>query len=221
LPELCEERIAEVIATDPQRRRGTRAWRCREKHRSSIGIVVIFRLPHASKGKKRVGLLSRSDNHASPQHCPRDQPGRVREFYIHGTEVRVQGRDANLVYVWAVPGEDGVIKLSKNAIRTESSDVGQQPSADSKPRTVRIRRTMSSSKQSINAQSSIRGDTNGKSDTAGIAALIEQAETVKTSLSTAFTETKQLVAALKKHRQQSKALKSTLASLRQLQSVDL
>ena len=80
---------------------------------------------------------------------------------------------------------------------------------------------MSSSKQSTNAQSIVRGDANGKSDTVGVAALIEQAETVKTSLSTAFTETMQWVAALKKRRQQSKALQSTLASLRQLQSVDL
>jgi hypothetical protein len=144
-----------------------------------------------------------------------------REFYLYGTEVPVQGRDANRVYVWAVLGEDGVIKPSKDAIRIESLDASQQPSADSKPRTMRIRKTMSSSKQSTNAQSSVRGDANGKSDTAGIAALIEQAETVKTSLSTALTETKQLVAALKKHRQQSKALQSTLASLRQLQSVEL
>jgi signal transduction histidine kinase len=79
---------------------------------------------------------------------------------------------------------------------------------------------MSSSRQSTNAPSSVRGDANGKSGTASMA-LIEQAETVKTSLSTALAETKQLVAALKKHRQQSKALQSTLASLRQLQSVDL
>ena len=78
---------------------------------------------------------------------------------------------------------------------------------------------MSTSKQSTHGDTRTNG--NGKSDTAGIAVLIEQAEAVKTSLSTALAETKQLVSALKKHRQQSKALQSTLASLRQLQSVDL
>jgi hypothetical protein len=123
--------------------------------------------------------------------------------------------------VWAVLGKNGFIKLSKDAIGIESSNASQQPSADSKPRTMRTRKIMNSSKQSTNAQSSVRGDAIGKSDTAGVAALIEQAETVKTSLSTALAETKQLVSALKKHRQQSKALQSTLASLRQLQSVDL
>jgi len=114
-----------------------------------------------------------------------------------------------------------VIKPNKDAIHIGSSKGSQQSSADSKPRTMRTRKTMSNSKQSTNAQSSVRGDANGKSDTAGIAALIERAETVKTSLSRALAETKQLVSALKKHRQQSKALQSTLASLRQLQSVDL
>ena len=63
-----------------------------------------------------------------------------REFYLYGTEVPVHGRDANRVYVWAVLGEDGVIKLSKDAIRIESSDASQQPSADSKPRTMRIKK---------------------------------------------------------------------------------
>ncbi len=43
-------------------------------------------------------------------------------IYPYGPEVPVQGRDANLVHVWAVLGEDGVIKLSKDAIRIESSD---------------------------------------------------------------------------------------------------
>ena len=140
---------------------------------------------------------------------------------LYGPEAPAQTRDANRIYTGTVLGEDGAIKPSKDAIRIESSDGSQQPSTDSKPRTMRTRKIMSSSKQSTNAQSSVRGDANGKSDTAGVAALIEQAETVKTSLSTALAETKQLVSALKKHRQQSKALQSTLASLRQLQSVDL
>ena len=77
------------------------------KHWSSIGIAVTFRLPHASKGKKRVGLLSLSDSHAPPQHCRTVGDARgvnlgFREFYLYGFEAPIQGRGANRVYVWAV-----------------------------------------------------------------------------------------------------------------------
>jgi len=37
-----------------------------------------------------------------------------------------------------VPGKAGVIKPNKDAVRIESSDASQQPSADSKPRIIRI-----------------------------------------------------------------------------------
>ena len=109
------------------------------------------------------------------------------------------------------------MKPSKDVVRIESSSSSQQASADTHPNNERTRKTMSTSKQSTNGDAR----TNGKSDSAGIAVLVEQAEAVKTSLITALAETKQLVSALKKHRQQSKVLQSTLASLRQLQSVDL
>ena len=113
------------------------------------------------------------------------------------------------------------MRPSDDAIRIKSSNDGQQPSADTRPTNERTRKTMSTSKQSTDDHAHTNGSANGKSDTAGIAVLIEQAEAVKMSLSTALAETKQLVSALRKHRQQSKALQSTLASLRQLQSVDL
>jgi len=145
----------------------------------------------------------------------------LREFCLYGPEGPIQGRDANRVYVWALLGKDGAIKPSEDAIRIEPSSGSPQPSANSESRTTRTRRTMSSSKQSTNGQANTAGDANGKSDTAGITALIEQAETVKTSLGTALAETKQVVAALKKHRLQSKALQSALASLRQLKTLDV
>jgi len=49
---------------------------------------------------------------------------------------------------------------------------------------------------------------------------IEQAEAVKTSLRETLTNTSELITFLKKHRKQTKLVRSTLASLRQLQSID-
>jgi len=144
-----------------------------------------------------------------------------RDFCLYGPEAPAQTRDANRIYVWALLHKDGAIKPSKDAIRVEPSNGSQQSPANTNPTTERTRRTMSISKQSNNGDTHKNGDGNGKSDAAGIATLIEHAEAVKASLSTALTETKQLVAALRKHRQQSKALQSTLASLRQLQTLDV
>ena len=51
--------------------------------------------------------------------------------------------------------------------------------------------------------------------------VLERAESVKTSLRNAHTQVNELVAALKQHRRQSKLMKSTLASLRQLQAMQV
>ena len=52
-------------------------------------------------------------------------------------------------------------------------------------------------------------------------AVLQRAESVKTSLRQAHTQVNELVAALKRHRRQSKLMQSTLASLRQLQTLEV
>jgi len=144
-----------------------------------------------------------------------------RDVHLYGPEAPAQTRDANRIYVWALLHKDGAIPPRTDAIRIESSNGSQQQSGNAAPKTERTHESMSTAKQSTNGDARTNGNGNGKHDAAGVTALIEQAETVKTSLSAALADTRQLVAALKKHRQQSKAIQSTLASLRQLQSVDL
>ncbi len=53
----------------------------------------------------------------------------------------------------------------------------------------------------------------------GFAVLIEDAENLKASLRDSLSKTSELIAGLKRHRKQSKAVQSTLNSLRQLQSL--
>ena len=77
---------------------------------------------------------------------------------------------------------------------------------------------MSQTKTNQNGQARNNGTCND--DRAGVEALIEQAEAVKTSLRETLTNTSELISALKKHRKQSRLMKSTLASLRQLQTLD-
>ncbi len=73
-------------------------------------------------------------------------------------------------------------------------------------------------KAKTNGQS--RATTTDKPDDQGVAALIEQAEAVKVSLRDSLTKTSELISALKRHRKQSKAVRTALISLRRLQAVD-
>ena len=50
----------------------------------------------------------------------------------------------------------------------------------------------------------------------GIAALIEDAQRLRTALHNAYQHSGQLVVALKRHRKQAKIMRSTIAALRQL-----
>ena len=85
---------------------------------------------------------------------------------------------------------------------------------------------MPRSKTNRNGQANSNGNGAGASDgtgpenSTGVESLIEQAEAVKTSLRETLTNTSELITSLKKHRKQTKLVRSTLASLRQLQSID-
>lgn len=50
--------------------------------------------------------------------------------------------------------------------------------------------------------------------------VLREAEAVKTSLREAHSQVSRLIAALKRHRRQSKLVQTTLASLKQLQTLD-
>ena len=54
----------------------------------------------------------------------------------------------------------------------------------------------------------------------GFASLIEDAENLKASLRDSLSKTSELIAGLKRHHKQSKAVQSTLNSLRPLQSLN-
>ena len=59
-----------------------------------------------------------------------------------------------------------------------------------------------------------------EADQEDLAGLIEQAQALKVSLRDAVSKTSELIAALRKHRKQSKIVASILASLRQFRAID-
>ena len=80
--------------------------------------------------------------------------------------------------------------------------------------------TRTASEGRAKADDRSQATSNGKVDQDDVAVLIERAEAVKVSLRETLSQTSELVAALKRHRKQSKLVASTLQSLRRLQTVD-
>ena len=59
-----------------------------------------------------------------------------------------------------------------------------------------------------------------KTRSAGIAALIEEAEVLKNALRSAFSRSHQLLRSIKRHRKQSQTVQTALRTLKELQSVE-
>ena len=142
-----------------------------------------------------------------------------RDIHLTSPEAPAFCRDENRQYLWALLGKDGAIQPHENAIRIASPHV-DDVSGSPKPKPGRKQPPMSQSRNNQNGRSRSNGADTGSDGQAGVESLIEQAEAVKTSLRDTLTNTSELIAALKKHRKQTKLVRSTLASLRQLQSID-
>jgi len=142
-----------------------------------------------------------------------------REIELDGAEAPAHCRDDTRVYVWAVLGKDDPVKAGKHINRIQSP-AASEPAV--KPTANRITRsqtpTMSAPKTNSNG--------NGRSTQAAatepeVASPVEQAEALRDSLNDALGKTRELIRSLKRQKKQSRIVESTLASLRQLQSVDL
>ena len=162
-----------------------------------------------------------------------------REVLIFEHDRPLQCQDDHRSYVWMPLSPEGVIKPAENMIRIESPL--QDASGSSLPKQKRNTPAMPRKKASdygvvpatngtnngaTNGHSNghaaepatSNGNTNGEH--AGEVSLIEQAETVRTSLRESMDKVGDLITSLKRHRKQSRLVQSTLSSLKQLQSLD-
>jgi hypothetical protein len=159
-----------------------------------------------------------------------------RELHLYGTDKPVQAQATNRVYVWVPLGEDGAIKPSRKAVRVDSAD-GPQPTskeAETPPpirRTTMAKSTRPQSQAAVDATASSNdngngshNDTangNGQPDPAGATDLIEQAEALRSTLRTATTQVGDLITALKQQKRATRSVQTALATLRQLEKVNL
>ena len=163
-----------------------------------------------------------------------------REVCLHGAETPPVCRDEHRVYVWALLEADKALAPTDNMVSLTSPvstvvAVAQRhripaPRRHHQP-TERTSSRMSHNRIAATLAGSATPPVNGSSPPAGEAsepsdqstsfgAVLREAEAVKTSLRDAHGQVGRLITALKRHRRQSKLVQSTLASLKQLQSLE-
>ncbi len=140
-----------------------------------------------------------------------------RDVHLYGPESPAFCCDETRQYLWALLDKDGAIKPHEQATRIESPGNASSPSIP-QPRTRKAPVTMPTA-QEKNGAAKRNGRTTA--ETNGTNSLIEQAESVRVSLQESLSRTRELIGALKRQKKQSRLVQSTLASLRQLQTVDV
>jgi len=164
-----------------------------------------------------------------------------REFELREPDSPVVCRDERRIYLWSTMNEMPAIVVGPDTVRLESPvatvtphrltrhlpeprrhhQPNQERTTTKMPRN-RIAETLAGAsppEQNSSPPSTEPADPAEQSNS--FAAVLHEAEAVKTSLRAAHSQVNRLIAALKRHRRQSKLMQTTLASLRQLQSLEV
>jgi hypothetical protein len=142
------------------------------------------------------------------------------EFMVTDADSPIVCRDSRRAYGWQTLNKDSAIEPSDDVTRIESAPATTHPT----PRLEALPKVRTPVSDSIQpAETATRNHVTPKvstvlqsTGTAGLAALIQEAETVHEALSAAKARTKRLVVALRKHRRHERLVATTLASLKEL-----
>ena len=166
----------------------------------------------------------------------------LRELHLTGDSGAILGCDAGRNYVWMPLDPESAIPPAEDALRIESPSAGPEiPVSKPKPqrRTIPVSEPANSNgSPASNGNGQSIGQSNGHAKANGrakinsqsrngtghkpaqdIDGLIRQAEALRTSLRDTLLKTNDLLKGLKRHRRQSRALRNTIASLRQLKTL--
>jgi hypothetical protein len=144
------------------------------------------------------------------------------QVYCFGPRSPLACQEDRRTYVWALLEPDAAIKPAEDPIRLQSPEAGQ---ADSTSNITLKRRIPPITEPAASASGPSKA--NGKATTAmptkspseDFVDLIQETKVVRTALRDALGKTNELLTSLKRHRQRSRTLQNTLASLRQLKSL--
>lgn len=147
----------------------------------------------------------------------------LHDFCFVGDGKAIQARDERRIYLWMPLDKSGAIPPSPEAIRIESQTAGAAAAVpEPKPRKKRHMKDKPTSaaaktacKARINKQT-VPPDTVAADDNSPP---IEQAKQLRANLREMLSQANQLIASLRRQQKHSKAVASTLASLKQLERI--
>ncbi len=196
---------------------------------------VVLRNSHRSGDEVQLNTDRRFLVHAA-------QLG-FQELEIHGPESPLVCRDEHRVYLWAPLQEMPPLTAGPDTVQIESplttNTTSHRPARHlppprrSRPIAERTPNRMSHNRISATLSGStpppekgaarpiVAEAGNSPDQSASFGTVLREAESVKTSLREAHSQVSRLIAALKRHRRQSKLVQSTLSSLRQLQTLEV
>ena len=134
-----------------------------------------------------------------------------RTMHFHGSDKPVLCQNDRRSYVWMLLSPDQAIKPSEDVVRIESPSQPAQPHTHSN-RTTKETPLAKSPQPSSNSASKSTAPSSTEE-------LLDAAEQLKASLRDTLGKTNDLIGGLKRHRKEAKIVRSTLDSLRQLQTV--
>jgi hypothetical protein len=174
-------------------------------------------------------ILGRSEVDGPPVRLASNRQYLARALHLGFTQIEVVKvdvplvcRDSRRTYVWMPLGKDDAVAPSDNSLRIFSTP--EQPLAEpaSNERRKSIVTAPKTNGNANVADSTDHANTNGATPqitTTGGRTLIEEAQELRDALREAYGRANRLVAVIKRQRQQSKLVATTLASLRQLQNI--
>jgi hypothetical protein len=143
------------------------------------------------------------------------------QFDIVSPDVPVQCRDESRTYLWMPLDKSGALASSEKDLRVHSSTaVTSAPLVNNHPETPNKRiKVMTQAARLSSPPPSPSPNGNKDHLDRNSTSLIEQVQTLQGTLREALNQTTRLVQGLRHQRKQSRLMKATLASLRQLQQV--
>lgn len=147
----------------------------------------------------------------------------LREFCFFGAGTPAQARSDRRTYVWMPLDNESIVRGSAQAIRVES-----QPADGTAAATIPISRkktvtkpttSQADDKPAAEPAGAKRRRAGREPQTVSCVSPIEQAKALRASLRDTIAKTNELIRTLQRQQRKSKAVQTTLASLKQLQSL--
>jgi hypothetical protein len=148
----------------------------------------------------------------------------LSDLCVYGKDSALRCQGFERKYVWMPLDGDGAIKPTDNVVRIESPQ-GEVAAPITQPTNPKSETPVSDPTSNTTVKATTTTDTpkkrvsRRKASQQEIGALIDQAVQFRSALHALVQQSNGLVKALKEHKRQSKAIQSTLASLKQLQNL--